>query len=116
MNPLKANLLSYLPLLAMTGLSLYLYNGLPDYLPTDFNSQGEIERLDPKLFVALLIPACYLGVIIATTVLIAISPQKFSMPNSKQAMHIIIFGVGVLLLFIHYSLLLGGGDLDFFTR
>ena len=38
------------------------------------------------------------------------------MPNSKRAMDIIIFGVGILFCFLHYALLLNHGDAEFFLR
>jgi uncharacterized membrane protein len=116
MNFVKANLLSCLALLAMTGMSIYLYQDLPDLIPSDFDIHGNARGTQPKLFFAFLMPAIYLGLIVIVNLLISYSPQKFSMPNSKRAMQLILFGVGALFLFVHTSLLLADGDFNFFTK
>jgi uncharacterized membrane protein len=116
MNFIKRNLLSILALAAMALFSLFIYDSLPEQVPTDFNLQGEVTDTSPRLLVALLMPLVYALVIVLINALIWISPQNFSMPNSKRAMDIIIFGTGVLLLFIHVSMLIGNGDMDLFVR
>lgn len=116
MNFLKANLLSFMALAVMTSLSFVLFNDLPDRIPTDFNLAGEATDSQPKQFMVTLLPVIYLNVIFLINILIGISPHKFSMPNSKRAMDIIVFGVGVLLCFLHFALLMHGGDIQYFTR
>jgi len=116
MNLLKRNLLSIVALAAMVGFSLFIYDSLPAQIPTDYNLQGEVTDTSPRVLVAVLLPLVFALSIVLINVLIWISPQNFSMPNSKRAMDIILFGVGVLLLFIHISMLVGNGDMEIFVR
>ena len=116
MNALKDNMLSIAALLAMTILSFYFYDELPNILPTQMGSDGEVLESIPKQLAVSLLPGIFFAVVLTINVLIAISPDKFTMPNSKQAMHVIIFGLGVLLLSVHYFLLFGNGDMVFFTE
>lgn len=116
MKLLQNNLLSLIALATMVLVSVVVYSSLPAELPSGFTWSGDIRGTLPKAILAVLTPAIYLSVILVMHFLIRISPRKFSMPNSKHAMHIIVFGVGVMLFFLHISLLLGGGDFEFFTR
>lgn len=110
MNFVRANLLSFLALAAMLLTSLALYGSLPDQIPSGFNLDGTVQEMRPKQLMAVLLPAIYLVLIAFINVLINLSPRKFSMPNSKRPMDIIVFGVGLLLAFIHYSILVSQGD------
>ena len=116
MNTLKRNLMSIIALVAMAGFSLFIYDSLPAEIPTDYNLQGEVTDTEPRLVAALLMPLVFAVTIVIVNVLIWISPQKFSMPSSKRAMDIIIFGVGVLLFFISISMLVGNWDYRLFIR
>ena len=116
MKLLRNNLLSLLTLVAMGLLGVIVYSDLPSELPSSFSWSGEIRGTLPKAIVAVLTPAIYLAIILVMNILIRISPRKFSMPNSKHAMDIIVFGVGVMLAFLHFSLLVGAGDFEFFSR
>lgn len=116
MKLLRNNLLSLMTLAAMGVLSLIVYNDLPTEMPSSFSWSGDVRETLPKALVAVLAPAIYLAIIVIVNVLIRISPRKFSMPNSKHAMDIIVFGLGVMLAFLHVSLLLGAGDFAFFTQ
>lgn len=114
MNFFKANLLSFLSLFAMIGLSIAVYPSLPELIPSRFGAGGEILRTSPKQFVAPLLPLIYLVLIGVINFLIKYSPNSYTMPNSKRAMDIIIFGVGILFCFLHYGMLMNDGDMGFF--
>lgn len=116
MKFVQNNLLSLATLAAMVLLSAIVYSDLPAELPSSFSWSGETLETLPKELVAALMPAIYLAIIVVMNFLIRISPRKFSMPNSKHAMDIMVFGVGVMLAFLHVSLLLGTGDFEFFAR
>lgn len=116
MNFFRANLLSFLSLFAMIGLSIAVYPALPDSIPTSFDFSGEARDITPKQVMAPMLPAIYLGLIAAINLLIKYSPNRYTMPNSKRAMDIIIFGVGILFCFLHYAILLNDGDPEFFLR
>lgn len=116
MNFLKANLLSLIALLIMIIASAILWGSLPDTVATRFDWQGNITETGSKSVAVSIVPAIYIGVIAAMNILIRISPSKFSMPNSKRAMDIIVFGLGVMMTFLHLGLLLNDGDNAVFQR
>ncbi|GAB5498788.1 MAG: SdpI family protein [Pseudohongiellaceae bacterium] len=116
MNFIKTNLLSFIALLVMIASSALLWDSLPDIIATDFDAQGEVRDSASKLQVVLTAPLIYLLAIFLVNVLIRISPTKFSMPGSKRAMDIIVFGIGVMSTFIHLGLLLNNGDHEIFQR
>lgn len=116
MNFLHSNLLSFLALAAMVVLSILLYGDLPDNLPSQFGPSGEVQRMQSKDSMIVLFPGIYLGLIFLINLLISISPNKFSMPNSKRPMDIVIFGIGVLFCFLHFALLKNEGSFTFFVR
>ena len=94
MNFLRANFLSLLPLLLMVVASLLLYPDLPDALPGSFDFDGELQRTSPKLLMVVLMPAGFVGLVLAINLLIRISPHKYSLPNSKRPMDIILIWHG----------------------
>jgi len=113
MNFLKANRLSLLALFVMSGISLLLFNDLPAELPDGFNWNGEVRGYKPKALMVIISPMAFLISILVMNLMIHISPQKYSMSNSKRPMDIFLFGVGILMCFVHYSVLVGEGDIDF---
>jgi len=110
MNFIKSNLLSLITLLIMIAISGLLYGDLPAQLPSGFDIDGTIRASRPRELMVILFPLLYLVLIAVINVLLRLSPQKFSMPNSKRAMDIILFGVGLLFCFVHYALLVNNGD------
>ena len=116
MTFLRANLLSFVALLIMITLSLLLYDGLPERLPSHFSLSGEVDGTLPRQTMSILLPGFYLGLMLLINLLVRISPHKFSMPNSKRAMDIIVFGVGILFCFLHVGFLKNAGDFSFFVR
>jgi hypothetical protein len=77
---------------------------------------GEITSTLSKQLMVAIVPASYLVLILLTNLIIAVSPQKFSMPRSKQSMHRILFAVGILMVSVHCVLLFANGDMEFFTE
>lgn len=116
MNFLKANLLSFIALIVMVVSSVLLYGSLPEQIATEFNARGEVTEYSSKLGAVLIAPLIYVVVMIVVNLLVRLSPSKFSMPNSKRAMDIIVFGVGVMTCFIHLGLLLNDGNHEVFQR
>jgi uncharacterized membrane protein len=116
MKFLKANSLSIAALLIMLAASIQMWERLPEMVATSFDLQGNAIASSSKAVVVVLLPLIYLGLIVAVNLLIRISPQKFSMPNSKRAMDIIVFGVGVLFCFLHIGLLINSSDPQLFQR
>jgi|GEM_PF-455050 len=110
------NALSILCLLTMVVFSIYIYGSLPEQIPTGFSVTGETTETTPKLLMATLLPMIYAAVIVFIHPLIKLSPEKFSMPNSKYAIDIIVFGTGVLMVSIHVALLVANGDYPIFLK
>lgn len=87
----------------MFAVGLFMYPGLPKSIPSSYGSDGFAgvakDHL-PKLDVLLITPLAYAASIIAINLMIHFSPEKFSMPNSKRAMDIIMFGLFLLALYV----------------
>tara|TARA_R110002073_G_scaffold210451_4_gene370927 strand:- start:154 stop:795 length:642 start_codon:yes stop_codon:yes gene_type:complete len=116
MKFLQANMLSFACLAIMLAAGLYLYPGLPETLPSQYGFDGVGRNHLPKIAVVLLWPLIYGASIIAINVMIHFSPDKFSMPNSKRAMDIIVFGAGLLMLAVHVGIMIGAGDTQTFQQ
>ena len=115
MNFIQRNLLSLFALAAMIVFSVVVFDSLPDQVPSSYNLAGEVTDTQPKLLIVYLLPLIFLLVVLLINGLILISPDKFSMPNSKRAMDIILFGIGVMFFFIHVAIIDALGDIDRFT-
>lgn len=102
----KATLGSLLLAAYMTGLGVVLFDSLPDTLPMQFSLNGEPGNFQPKLFATALLPAFFIVLLIGIKALLKISPAVYSMPNSKNAVNTILFGVGLLLAASHTAILL----------
>ncbi|MEQ8313064.1 MAG: SdpI family protein [Gammaproteobacteria bacterium] len=116
MKFIQANLLSFLALFALIATSVILSSELPAEIPSRFALDGELLASRPKELMLIVMPAAFLGLMISINVLIRISPRKFSMPNSKRAMDIIVFGTGLLFAFLHYGMLMNQGEYTFFLH
>ncbi len=116
MNFLLANRLSLGALLSMFVASALLWNGLPEQVPAHFNFQGDVDDYRSREVMAILMPVVFVSLLLAVNILMRISPKKFSMPNSKHAMDIIVFGIGVMMLFMHIGMLINNGDFDRFVE
>lgn len=116
MKFIQANLLSILALFALIATSAVLWADLPAEIPSRFALDGEILASRSKELMLIVMPAAFLGLMISINVLIRISPRNFSMPNSKRAMDVIVFGTGLLFAFLHYGMLMNQGDYTFFLH
>jgi len=105
MKSIKANVLSLAVFVAMVAMSAYFYPQLPAEVATRFDFNGTPLQYTPKQQQVVLMPALFLIMMIVMNALVRISPQKFSMPNSRRALDVMIFATGVLLMFIHLSML-----------
>ena len=115
MNFIQRNLPSLLALVAMIVFSVVVFDSLPDQVPSRYNMNGEVIDTQPRWLMVSLSPLIFLTVLLLVNGLIVISPEKFSMPNSKRAMDIILFGIGVMVFFIHVAVIEAAGDIDRFT-
>lgn len=102
----KATLGCVFLIIYMLALSISLFSTLPDTLPLHYSLSGEPGNYQPKLIMVLLLPAIYIIIVLALRWLIKISPAQYAMPNSKTALTTILFGVGLILAFVHTAILL----------
>ena len=105
MNYIKTHALSLSAFFAMIILSIYFYPDLPDQVATRFDFDGTPLQYSPKQQQAVMMPAIFLILMILLDTLVRISPKKFSMPNSKGAVDVMIFGFGLMMLFVHFGML-----------
>lgn len=110
MTVFQRNLPSLFALVAMLVFSVVVFDSLPEQVPSDYNLAGEVTGTTPRALIVSLLPAIFLAVLLLVNGLLRISPEKYSMPNSKRAVDIILFGTGVLMFFIHVAILEADGD------
>src|SRR5688572_25040692 len=115
MSSLKNNVLSLFLLLGLVGISLYYYRDLPQTIPTKFDLSGNPTQYSSKEFLVGLMPAVHLVLILVINLLVRASPAKFSMPNSRQPIDVILFGCGLLFLGIHLGILADPGKMETFV-
>lgn len=113
MNAVRMNILGLIPLIVMLATSALLYPALPDQIPS---LSSDPTNAQPKLLMALLMPAIYLLILVLINLMVNNSPKKFSMPNSRNAVGILFFGTGLMLCFCHYATLNHQGEFDFFVN
>lgn len=116
MNVLKANALSFACLLAMIAVSLIMYPDLPETVPMQPDINGTPGNYVPKQVAILIMPVVYAVAIAVINFMIRFSPSQFSMPDSQRALDIMLFGVGLILLFAHIGILAGLGDNNIFQQ
>lgn len=116
MKTLKKNLFSLIVLGCLAVISVYFYPQLPENVATKFDFNGNPTQYSSREFVTIFMPAIYFFLIFFTNLMIKASPEKFSMPNSKRAMDIIIAGCGLLFLGIHLGMLSDPDGKDTFVR
>jgi len=115
MKFLKENLFSLVLFMCLVGVSFYFYPQLPHSIATKFDFNGNPTQYSSKEFVTFFIPAIYLFLIFFIGVMTKASPEKFSMPNSKKAMDIIVAGCGLLFLGIHLGMVVDPGGKEIFV-
>lgn len=86
MNLLAVNRLSLIALLVLVTLTLFLYGQLPNEFTTGFTEIGEEPDVLSKSIAALLIQGGFVLMLILCNIIIALSPEKFALPQSKRAM------------------------------
>jgi len=107
MKFLKGNALSFLLFAAMAAVSAKYYPMLPALVPTKFDLLGNPINYSSKEFVALFMPGFFLFMVFFIGAIVAVSPEKFSMLNSRNAMYKIVFGMGLLFAAIHVAFFMG---------
>jgi uncharacterized membrane protein len=114
MSFIQRNVPSLLVLLAMVLFSFVVFDNLPEQVPSSYDLNGEVTDTEPRWLMVSLLPFIFLLTLLLVNALIVISPEKFSMPHSQRAMDIILFGIGVMIFFIHVAIIDAGGDADRF--
>lgn len=112
----KDNLFSLILFLGLVAISFYFYPQLPSSIPTKFDFNGNPVQYSSREFVTILMPTIYLFLIFFIGIMVKASPEKFSMPNSKKAMDIIVAGCGLLFLGIHLGMVMDPGGKEIFVR
>ncbi len=88
---LKKEWFVWLILLAPFVVSIYLWDQLPDEVPTHFNAMGEADDWGPKWVNAFMLPGISVAVYILLLVLPLIDPKKKITNNQKPIAAIRIF-------------------------
>lgn len=116
MKTIKDNVFSLLLLIGLGGVSLYFYPRLPVSVPTKFDFHGSPIQHSSKEFVTAFMPAIYFLLVVLVRWMVHVSPERFSMPNSRRAIDTIIAGCGLLFLGIHLGMVIDPGSRESFAR
>jgi len=105
MKILKEHYKSFIILIIMIGISIFLYPSLPEKIATHFDISGNPNGYSSKYLAAFMMPIVYLFTIIIVTISVRLSPERYAMKNSQKSLADIIFIVGLLLLGLHIGTL-----------
>ncbi len=112
MKIFQRNLPSLFALVAMVVFSVVVFDTLPEQVPSQYGFDGEVTDTQSRLLVVSLAPLIFLFALALVNGLLRISPEKFSMPNSKRAVDVILFGLGVMIFFLHVAIIEAAGDMQ----
>jgi uncharacterized membrane protein len=106
MKMMRENLLSLLVLAVLIGVGIYFYPLLPEMVPSKFNLDGQPTSYMTRYYFSFFIPAMFAFLIVFLRIMVKASPQKFAMPNSRQALDKVLFGCGLMFLGIQLGTVL----------
>ena len=84
----RANLLSYLFIIATVAVAAWIYPTLPDPMPTHWNIEGEVDQYLPKPWGVIILPASAIFVFIVFRLIPVISPKGFKTGEFADVMNI----------------------------
>lgn len=77
MTTFRANVISFLFIVAAVVAAAYLYPSLPEQIPTHWNFQGEVDDYTPKPWGVIVLPLAAILVFVIMRVIPLISPKGF---------------------------------------
>ena len=84
----RANLLSYLFIIAAVGVAAFLYPGLPDPIPSHWNMHGEVDGYTSKLWGVTILPLSAILVFVVMRLIPVISPKGYRTESFANVLHI----------------------------
>jgi len=106
----RANLLSYLFIVAAVAVAAFLYPRLPDAVPTHWNINGEVDGYMPKPWGVIVLPLAAILVFVVMRLIPVISPKGYRTESFASVVHIFqVTAVGFMSLVAILALLAGSG-------
>ena len=84
----RANLLSYLFILAAVGVAAFLYPSLPDQVPSHWNAEGEVDAWMPKPWGVAILPLSAIFVFVIMRLIPVISPKGYRTDSFANVVHV----------------------------
>jgi uncharacterized membrane protein len=84
----RANLLSYLFIIAAVGVAAWLYPGIPEQVPSHWNVRGEVDSYMPKPWGVVVLPLAAILVFIMMRLIPVISPNGYRTEPFANVMYI----------------------------
>jgi len=84
----RANLLSYLFIIAAVGVAAFLYPSLPDPMPSHWNMHGEVDGYTSKLWGVTILPLSAILVFVVMRLIPVISPKGYRTESFANVLHI----------------------------
>jgi uncharacterized membrane protein len=84
----RANLLSYLFIIAAVAVAAFLYPSLPDPMPSHWNMHGEVDGYTSKLWGVTILPLSAILVFVVMRLIPVISPRGYRTGSFANVLHI----------------------------
>jgi uncharacterized membrane protein len=84
----RANLLSYLFIIAAVAVAAFLYPSLPDPMPSHWNMHGEVDGYTSKLWGVTILPLSAILVFVVMRLIPVISPRGYRTESFANVLHI----------------------------
>lgn len=106
----RANLISYLFIIAAVGVAAYLYPSLPDEVPSHWNIDGDVDGYVSKPWGVIVLPLAAILVFVVMRLIPVISPKGYRTESFSNVMHIFqVAMVGFMSLVAIFALLAANG-------
>lgn len=106
----RANLLSYLFIVAAVAVAAFLYPRLPDEVPTHWNTEGQVDGYMSKPWGVIVMPLAAILVFVMMRLIPVISPKGYRTESFANVVHIFqVTTVGFMSLVAILALLAGSG-------
>jgi uncharacterized membrane protein len=112
----RANLLSYLFIIAAVAVAAWLYPNLPDAVPSHWNVRGEVDRYISKPWGVVVLPLAAILVFVVMRLIPVISPKGYRTGPFANVLHIFQVATVGFMSLVAVLVLLEAGGIDVYIN
>lgn len=101
----RANLLSYLFIVATVATAAWLYPSLPDPMPSHWNVDGEVDGWVPKPWGVVVLPGAAILIFITFRIIPLLSPKAFRTDRLGNVLNVLQVATVALACFVAFLVL-----------